>query len=234
MVLIREMHRELEKPESSELIVALDGMDNCQAERLIELLGDRVAHYKIGLELFTRYGPSFVKKVQEMERRVFLDVKYHDIPATVGRAVSAAVDLGIFMVNVHAAGGASMIEAAARANASGDTKLIAVTVLTSRGGGGVEEEVMRFAELARSSGADGVVAAVSEVEAIKRKCGGRFLTVTPGIRPAGAEHHDQVRVATPAEAVAAGSDYLVVGRAITGADDPLAAAETVLREMDHE
>ncbi len=213
------------------MIVALDGIDNREAEEIVEKLGDQIGFYKIGLELYTRYGPSFVRKIQDYGKGVFLDVKYHDIPATVGKAVTAAADLGVFMVNVHSAGGAAMIEAACRACESSDTRLIVVTVLTSRGGTGVEDEVLRAAGEAFDLGADGVVAAVSEVEAIKRKCGRPFLVVTPGIRPAGVSRNDQVRVATPAEAVRAGSDFLVVGRAITAATDPPAAARSILKEM---
>ncbi len=219
----------------AEMIVALDGMDDVAALRMVEKFGGDVKFYKIGLELFTRYGPRLVHEVHERGKSVFLDAKYHDIPATVAGAVSAAVDLGISLVNVHASGGREMLEAAVESRGSRDTRLIAVTVLTSRGGGGgVADEVLRLALQARDAGADGVVAAVGEVEMIKRSCGGEFLVITPGIRPAGAERHDQVRLATPAEAARVGSDFIVVGRAITTAEDPHAAAREILKEISGE
>lgn len=217
----------------TETIVALDGMTDGAALGLVDRLGDAVRHYKIGLELYTRYGPELVREIRGGGRRVFLDVKYHDIPATVERAVAAAAELGVFMVNVHAAGGAAMLEAAVRGRGPAPMKLIAVTVLTSEGGDGVEETVARRAILARDAGTDGVVAAVSEVASIRGACGEAFLTVTPGIRPAGVDRHDQARVATPAEAARAGSDYIVVGRAITAAADPVFAAGEILREVAH-
>jgi orotidine-5'-phosphate decarboxylase len=213
------------------MIVALDGMTDRAALGLIGRLGDAVRHYKVGLELYTRYGPDLVRAIQADGRRVFLDVKYHDIPATVERAVAAAAELEVFLVNVHAAGGAAMLEAAVRGRGGSGLRLIAVTVLTSKSGGHVEETVVRRAVRARDAGADGVVAAVGEVGAIRAACGEAFLTVTPGIRPAGADRHDQARVATPAEAVRAGSDYIVVGRAITAAADPVSAAREILGEV---
>lgn len=227
----------------AEVIVALDVPSADEARALVRRIGDRGDFYKVGLELYTRTGPDFVRELRSGGKRVFLDLKLHDIPATVGGAVRAAADLGARLLTVHASGGREMVAAAARAareagdGPEGRPRILAVTVLTSLddellsevAGEAVsaEEAVGRLAVLARDAGADGTVASVGECSAIKAACGEAFEVATPGIRLAGGETHDQKRVATPAEAAAAGSDYLVVGRAITRADDPAGALRKV-------
>lgn len=223
-----------------EVVVALDFPGTAQALETVRRLPGGT-WYKVGLELFSVAGPDFVRELAAAGHPVFLDLKLHDIPATVEGAVRAAGDLGARLLTVHASGGREMVEAASRAAAGAgpaeDTKILAVTVLTSLddellsevAGEAVsaEEAVGRLAVLARDAGADGTVASVGECSAIKAACGEGFEVATPGIRLAGGETHDQKRVATPAEAAAAGSDYLVVGRAITRADDPAGALRKV-------
>jgi orotidine-5'-phosphate decarboxylase len=211
------------------VLVALDGLPDRQALRLVDLLGDRVSTYKVGLELFTRYGPRLLRRIQERGREVFLDLKYHDIPATVGKAVEAACGLGPSLLTVHASGGREMLRAAVRGRAGSRTRLLAVTVLTSAGGVPAAR-VKSLARLAQEAGFDGVIASGREAAELKTMCGKEFLVVVPGIRPAGAAADDQARVTTPAEAVRAGADYLVVGRPITRAEDPARALEAILKE----
>ena len=222
------------------LIVALDVDDRDAALALAEPLAPHVAAFKVGKQLFTREGPALVRELRGTADGLFLDLKFHDIPNTVAGAVAAAADLGATLVNVHAQGGPRMIAAAAEALRGTRTKLLAVTVLTSlddadleRTGlaGPAEAAVVRLAALARDAGADGVVASPREIHAIRQACGPDFLVVTPGIRPADAASDDQARVATPSAAVAAGADYIVVGRPITRAPDPAAAAAAVVREI---
>ncbi len=222
-----------------QLLIALDVADGATAGRIAEDLRGTVGGYKIGSRLFTSEGPATVRAFSERGDRVFLDLKFHDIPNTVASAVRAAADLGVTLLDVHALGGAAMIEAAAAARPQ-DTRLLAITILTSHDesalariglSGSLAENVRRLALLARDAGADGVVASPQEVELIRQACGPDFLIVTPGIRPAGASHQDQARVATPQAALAAGASYLVVGRPITGATDPAAAARAIVREM---
>lgn len=213
---------------SDRLIVALDVPDLAEAALLLARLRPLVRWFKVGSELFTAAGPRAVALVLESGGRVFLDMKYHDIPQTVGRAVASAGRLGVSMVNVHAAGGEAMLRAAAGARGAG-VLLIGVTVLTS-----LQDDPLTVADQARrvqEAGLDGVVASAREAALIKQACGDRFLVVTPGIRPADAPEDDQRRTATPGEAVAAGSDFLVVGRPITAARDPAQAAERILDEM---
>jgi orotidine-5'-phosphate decarboxylase len=231
------------------LIVALDVDNADDARSMVRELRPSVGAFKIGLELFTAAGPGLVAEISE-NHRVFLDLKFHDIPNTVAAASAAAVRLGVWMLNVHAAGGAEMLRrtAAAVAEASHRTgaprpKLIAVTVLTStndeelRRTGvihGVERQVLNLAQLTAECGFDGVVASALEVEPIRRQSPDGFLIVTPGIRPAGkavGTADDQKRVMTPGAAIAAGSDYLVVGRPVTGAGDRLEAAESIVTEI---
>lgn len=225
-----------------EVVVALDHPGAAQALETVRRLPEGT-WYKVGLELFTAAGPEFVRELCAAGHPVFLDLKLHDIPATVEGAVRAAGDLGARLLTVHASGGREMVAAAARAareaggGREGRTRILAVTVLTSLddellsevAGEAVsaEEAVGRLAVLARDAGADGTVASVGECSAIKAACGETFEVATPGIRMAGGETHDQKRVATPAEAAAAGSDYLVVGRAITRADDPAGALRKI-------
>jgi len=222
------------------LIVALDFSSFDEAFSLVQKLQGRVGMFKVGKELFTREGPSAVRRIVDRGERVFLDLKFHDIQNTVARAVEAAVSLGASLINVHASGGRKMMQAAAEA-ASGNAAVIAVTVLTSlrdedvREAGfasGPAELVPRLARLALEAGLDGVVAAPTDAARLRRELGSDFLIVTPGIRPAGSTKDDQARIATPAEAVLQGADYIVVGRPITQAADPLNAAEAIVAEME--
>jgi orotidine-5'-phosphate decarboxylase len=223
------------------LIVALDVAAAEPARALVERLAGRVGMFKVGSQLFSAAGPALVREIVERGEQVFLDLKFHDIPNTVAGAVASAAGLGVALVDVHALGGRAMIEAAARARAGSSTRLLAITILTSHDreslaevglAGTVLDAVRRLAVLARDSGADGVVCSPHEAAAIRAACGPDLLIVTPGVRPAGAAAGDQARPATPAAALAAGADYLVVGRPIIGAADPAAAADDVVREME--
>jgi orotidine-5'-phosphate decarboxylase len=223
------------------LILPLDHPSAEEALELVDLLGETADFYKVGLELYTTAGPDVVRTLRERGKRVFLDLKLHDIPNTVRRAVQAAVKLDVEFLTVHASGGASMLRAA-RDAADGRVRLLGVTVLTSLTGAEVEEvwgreirsirdEVARLAELSVESGVDGIVCSVLEAEWLRRIVPPGFVIVTPGIRPAGADRQDQSRVATPADAVASGSDFLVVGRPVTRASDPRAALSALLAEI---
>lgn len=225
------------------LIVALDVKSKAAAARLVEQLGDAVSFYKIGSPLFTRCGPDIVRTLKQQGKKVFLDLKYHDIPNTVASAVAAAAELDVDLLTIHAGGGTAMIEAARNSVNGSATRILAVTLLTSFGADDVEkvwgkqlsslrEEVARIAQLAAGAGAHGVVASPLEAEALKRRHGPDFLVVTPGIRPAGADRNDQTRVATPADALRAGADYLVVGRPVIEADDPHAVVMQMHEEMN--
>ncbi|MSR21323.1 MAG: orotidine-5'-phosphate decarboxylase [Gemmatimonadetes bacterium] len=225
----------------AKVILALDTASATEAIRLVEALGEAADFYKVGLELYTRAGPSVVSELRARGKRVFLDLKLHDIPNTVVGAVAAASDLSIDLLTLHAAGGRAMLEAA-RGARTGPMRLVGVTVLTSlasedlraawgRDIDSVSAEVDRLADLAQASGLDGVVASAEEAAALRARHGAGFLLVVPGIRPAGTDRGDQKRVATPAAAVRAGADYLVVGRAVTSASDPSAALATVLSEV---
>jgi orotidine-5'-phosphate decarboxylase len=221
----------------TELIVALDLPSRARALEVVDRLGEEADFYKVGLELFTREGPGFVRELHDRGKRVFLDLKLLDIPNTVAGAVAAASDLGVDLLTLHAQGGPRMMEAAVD-RASPSTRLLAVTVLTSlspdeievvwgRPIGAVRREVLRLAEIARETGVDGVVASPLEAGELRGALGPEALVVTPGIRPAGADRHDQNRVATPEAAVAAGASHLVVGRAITRATDPREAFQSM-------
>jgi orotidine-5'-phosphate decarboxylase len=225
-----------------EVIVALDYPDADSAWALTERLPTDT-WFKVGLELFTAVGPSIVERLVTEGRQVFLDLKLHDIPNTVAGAVSSAGRLGVRLLTIHGSGGEDMLRAAssaaqnANAVSGSDLRLLAITVLTSLDDEGlrtvmgpqahVEETAGRLAGLARQAGVDGAVCSVNEARAVKIACGPEFLVVTPGIRLAGQSVDDQRRVATPDVACAAGADFLVVGRAITQADDPAAALATV-------
>lgn len=227
----------------SKLIVALDFAQPLQALSLIDQLNPQDCALKIGSELFTRSGPHFVQDIVSRGFRVFLDLKFHDIPHTVTQACHAAADLGVWMLTVHAAGGTAMLEAAGKAvSAYGEQrpKVVAVTVLTSLGeqdlpAVGVTDtlpiQVTRLAGLAQSCGLDGVVCSAQEVEQLKAHCGSDFLAVTPGIRLPGDAVHDQIRVITPQMAIAAGSDYLVMGRSITQAANPTSVIQRLLSDV---
>jgi orotidine-5'-phosphate decarboxylase len=222
------------------LIVALDVPTAPQATALVDRLAGQVGMFKVGSQLFTALGPDFVKDLVSRGEKVFLDLKYHDIPNTVAAAVGEASRLGVSLLTVHALGGRAMIEAAMGALPALGTRLLAVTVLTSHDqetlaqigvGGEVAEWVRRLAVLAREANADGVVASPHEVGLIREACGPEIVVVTPGVRPAGAARDDQARAATPAAALAAGADYLVVGRPIIEARDPAEAAAAIVTEM---
>jgi orotidine-5'-phosphate decarboxylase len=234
------------RPGSPEVIVALDFPDAEAAHRLVGMLPEDT-WYKVGLELFTRAGPPVVRRLVEEGRHVFLDLKLHDIPNTVAGATRAAAALGVRLLTLHASGGEAMLRAAADAAAEErdrsdtDTRLLAITVLTSIDdaalagvmgrGAEVEPTVGRLAGLARESGIDGAVSSVDECRAVKLACGEDFLVVTPGIRMAGETSADQRRVATPAVARAAGADFVVVGRSITRSPDPADALARIRAEL---
>jgi orotidine-5'-phosphate decarboxylase len=222
------------------LIVALDVPDAERAQALVDALADTVGMFKVGSQLFTAVGPGFVRELTRRGARVFLDLKFHDIPNTVGSAVAAAGALGAALLDVHALGGLEMMRAAVEARGTHRTRLLAITVLTSHDQASLERlgvvgplsgTVRRLALLAREAGMDGVVASPHEVGLIREACGPDFLVVTPGVRPSGASRGDQARPATPSSAVRAGATYLVVGRPITEAVDPAAAARTIVAEM---
>jgi orotidine-5'-phosphate decarboxylase len=227
----------------SPIIVALDYPDQVAALQMADRLDPTLCRVKVGKELFTRSGPTLVDALVKRNFDVFLDLKFHDIPNTVAAAVTAAADLGVWMVNVHASGGARMMTAAREALdkvGAGAPLLIAVTVLTSMGPDELREtgvddtpagQVMRLAQLARSSGMDGVVCSALETQQLAAMLGRDFVLVTPGIRPADAALDDQTRVATPAEALRNGSHYLVIGRPITRSAEPSERLRTILGEI---
>ncbi|MCU6709441.1 orotidine-5'-phosphate decarboxylase [Paenibacillus sp. J5C_2022] len=232
---------------AGKVMIALDYPDEASAKTLIKQLQGIPCYMKVGMQLFYAAGPSFVASLKEQGYYVFLDVKMHDIPNTVKGGSDSVTRLGVDMFNVHAAGGRAMMEAALEgvdaAIGAGQKKpdVIAVTQLTSTSqtmmneeigiSGSVEAAVIRYAELAQASGLDGVVAAPTEVIAVKSACGASFKTVTPGIRPFGVAAGDQSRIMTPGEALRQGTDYMVIGRAITAAQDPRAALESILEEL---
>lgn len=224
----------------AEIIVALDFASADDAMSMVDRLGSEGGFYKVGLELYTRAGPDFVRSLTETGRRVFLDLKLHDIPNTVVGGVCAAADLGVELLTVHCSGGRAMLEAAAE-GAAGRLEVVGVTLLTSlaaedveavwgRSGVDMGDEVLRLGVLAKEAGLSGVVASGSEVARLKAELGADFKVVTPGIRPAGSEAADQARVVTPAAAAASGSDYLVVGRPVTQAENPAAALRAIREE----
>ena len=219
--------------------VALDTADRATFERWAELFGPRVGVLKVGLEAFVRFGPPAVEAARRAGGRIFLDLKLHDIPNTVAGAVRAARELGADYLTVHAGGGPAMLEAAARA-AEERLAILAVTVLThlderelARVGlpGSAAERALAWARLAREAGCAGVVCSPQELAALRPELPRPFRLVTPGIRPAGAEAGDQKRTATPAAALGAGADLLVIGRPLTGAPDPLAALDALAAEL---
>ena len=230
------------------ILVALDVESAAKAVDLANLLRGSVGGFKIGKQLFTAAGPAMVRELTSRGDRVFLDLKFHDIPNTVAGAIQSAVSTGAWMVNVHCSGGCAMMKAAAEAAAKASAKssqerplVIGVTVLTSMNDQALKEigvetpmldQVVRLATLAKTSGLDGVVASPQEVRAIRKACGDQFEIVTPGIRPADQQgKDDQARTMTPAEAIEAGATYLVIGRPITAAPDPKSAAEQILATL---
>jgi orotidine-5'-phosphate decarboxylase len=214
----------------------------------VHKLKAHVGYFKVGLQLFTKEGPELVRSIRARGGRIFLDVKYHDIPNTVARACEAAVSLNIDFINVHALGGKAMLKAAAQSVAETSARmrlpkprLLAVTVLTSHDArslgqevglkGRPSAEVRRLALMAQAAGCDGVVCSPLEIKLVREACGPGFVIVTPGVRQAGADRQDQKRTLTAGEALAAGADYLVVGRPITGAADPMAAVRLLAEDM---
>ena len=233
----------MSKPIKSPVIVALDYAQRADAESLADRLDPALCRVKVGKELFTRAGPELVRALVGRGFEVFLDLKFHDIPNTTAAAVAAAAELGVWMVNVHAAGGPAMLAAARKSLdpfGADAPLLIGVTVLTSMDAeqlhatgiaGEPAQQVLRLARLAHENGLDGVVCSAQEAPLLRAQLPQPFALVTPGIRPSGSAGDDQSRIATPAQAVADGSDYLVVGRPITRSADPLQALRAILREL---
>ena len=227
---------------SSPIIVALDFPNEKEALKLVDQLEPGRCRLKVGKELFTRSGPDFVKKLVNRNFDVFLDLKFHDIPNTVARACQAGADLGVWMINVHAMGGRKMMEAAREALPSNDSnpKLIAVTVLTSMGAEDLTEigltnspaeQVKHLAALTNDCGLDGVVCSPQEISLLRETLDTSFELITPGIRPEWSVTGDQKRIMTPAQAMQAGGNYMVIGRPITQADDPMQALEKIEQEL---
>ncbi len=231
------------KKAAEKIIVAVDFPNRKDAEKLFVQLKGQAVYYKIGLEIFVNYGWKYVEDVKKMGARVFLDLKFHDIPNTVSGAVAAACEHEIDIVNIHALGGFEMMQRSAEAvrKSGKNTKLIAVTILTSHDQGVLDEElkiknsipdqVVHLALLAKKAGLDGVVCSPQEVKIIREAIPGDFLIVTPGVRPAEADLNDQKRVYTPAQAIREGADYLVIGRPITQANNPSVAFEAIVSEI---
>jgi orotidine-5'-phosphate decarboxylase len=224
------------------LIIALDVSHASEARKIVSEIGDAASTYKVGKQLFTAEGPQVVRDLVASGRKVFLDLKFHDIPNTVAGAVKSAAQLNVSMLTVHASGGSKMLRAAADASAQSSSKplILAVTVLTSLSDAdlqelglpvGVADQVLRLAGIARNAGIGGIVASPHEAQSLRRNLGEGFVIVTPGVRPAGSEAGDQARVTTPADALRAGATHLVVGRPITGAPNPAQAAKHILEEM---
>lgn len=229
----------------AELIVALDVQSRAEAVDKVKLIGDAVGFYKIGLELYTAEGPDVVKAIKDLGKKVFLDLKFHDIPRTVERAVRSGGGLGVDLMTIHSVGGKEMIKAAHDAAAefgTGAPKILAVTVLTSLDQADLEDigvigrspadQVEAMARFAVANGADGLVCSPREVGTLAKALKTGTLFITPGVRPAGSAVGDQKRVATPGDAVRDGATHLVVGRPILGAVDPVSAARSIRMEMD--
>jgi orotidine-5'-phosphate decarboxylase len=225
------------------LIVALDVPSATQARQLVQSIGDSASTFKIGKQLFTAEGPNLVRDLVASGKKVFLDLKYHDIPNTVAAAVRSAADLRVSMLTVHASGGSKMLKAAAEAAAQSPVQpmVLAVTVLTSLSDADLQEigvagtvlsQVLRLGTLARSAGCGGLVASAKEAAELRRELGEGFAIVTPGVRPAGSAAGDQARVVTPADAIAAGASHLVVGRPIIEAVDPAKAAADIVADIE--
>jgi len=230
------------------LIVALDFDSLKKAEKFVDLLEDDVTTYKVGLQLFTKEGYRSLNMLKKRNKKIFLDLKFHDIPNTVVGAVSSVLEHGVDMLTIHAMGGFDMMESVAkliwqrRENKSHAPKIFAVTLLTSLDSAflqdiigatsrSVQEEVLILAQAARSAGIDGVVASPLEVKMLRKKCGDELLILTPGIRPKGSEKNDQQRSATPFDAIKDGADYIVVGRPITASEKPKSVVKSILKEI---
>jgi len=225
----------------NKIIIPLD-LDHSSAINIAKKLNPDLCRLKVGSQLFTSSGPKIISELNDLKFDIFLDLKFYDIPNTVYESVKSAVDLGVWMVNVHASGGAKMLESAKKAieSANSSTILIAVTILTSfskenlenLGISDLDKHILNLGKLAYDCGLDGVVCASTDTQSIKKNFGKNFLAVTPGIRPAWSSLDDQSRVSTPVEALRNGSDFLVIGRPITGSKDPVKALERIYKEMD--
>jgi len=225
----------------NKIIIPLD-LDHSSAINIAKKLNPDLCRLKVGSQLFTSSGPKIISELNDLKFDIFLDLKFYDIPNTVYESVKSALDLGVWMVNVHASGGAKMLESAKKAieSANSSTILIAVTVLTSfskenmenLGISDLDKHILNLGKLAYDCGLDGVVCASTDTQSIKKNFGKNFLAVTPGIRPAWSSLDDQSRVSTPVEALRNGSDFLVIGRPITGSKDPVKALERIYKEMD--
>ena len=225
---------------TNRIIIPLD-MEYTSAVSIADKLDPNICRLKVGNQLFTSSGPKIVKTLHDKGFEIFLDLKFHDIPNTVYESVRSAANLGVWMINVHASGGSKMLDASKKALEGFDKPplLVGVTILTSIseeilteiGFNNLDKQVMRLTKLAERSGLDGVVCAASDATKVKQTCGESFLTVTPGIRPRDADLNDQSRTSTPKEAIANGSDFLVIGRPITGSEDPTNALENIYKEV---
>ena len=225
---------------TNRIIIPLD-MEYTSAVSIADKLDPNICRLKVGNQLFTSSGPKIVKTLHDKGFEIFLDLKFHDIPNTVYESVRSAANLGVWMINVHASGGSKMLDASKKALEGFDKPplLVGVTILTSIseeilteiGFNNLDKQVMRLTKLAERSGLDGVVCTASDASKVKQTCGESFLTVTPGIRPKDADLNDQSRTSTPKEAIANGSDFLVIGRPITGSEDPTNALENIYKEV---
>ena len=225
---------------TNRIIIPLD-MEYTSAVSIADKLDPKICRLKVGNQLFTSSGPKIVKTLHDKGFEIFLDLKFHDIPNTVYESVRSAANLGVWMINVHASGGSKMLDASKKALEGFDKPplLVGVTILTSIseeilteiGFNNLDKQVKRLTKLAQRSGLDGVVCAASDASKVKQTCGESFLTVTPGIRPKDADLNDQSRTSTPKEAIANGSDFLVIGRPITGSEDPTNALEKIYKEV---
>lgn len=228
------------------LIVALDVPTIEKAEKIVDELGELVKQYKIGLQLFTKFGPNAVRILKDRGKRIFLDLKLHDIPNTVVGALNAIIDMDVDMLTVHTLGGFEMMESAQKVIWESKSKkplILGVTILTSLDGAflqdflGVDKsmrsQIIDLAVLAKSAGLGGVVASPKEVSLIKKQCGKDFIVVSPGVRPKGVKSNDQRRIETPEKAIASGADYIVVGRPITKAKDKRERAESIIEEIEN-
>ena len=233
---------------AEKIIIALDFPELEKAMELVDLLGEKCQTYKVGSELFTAAGPKVIEKLSSLGKEVFLDLKFHDIPNTVGSSARVCAGMGVKMFNVHASGGSAMMKKAKEESLYASQELgkkpplvLAVTVLTSMTSdilvdelkilSSAKNQVIHYVRLAEDSGLDGVVCSPFEVKAVREHCSKDFVIVTPGIRPAGSTADDQKRIKPPAEALKDGSDYLVIGRPVTKSDDPLGSLEKILQEI---
>lgn len=225
---------------AEKIIVALDVPDEAGAAKLLDQLGDAIGYYKVGLQLFTKCGPKILERVRATGARLFLDLKFHDIPNTVQHAVESACALGVDMMTIHLSGGGEMIAAAAKGAGSSKALILGVTVLTSSSRetlrevaveSEVEQQVLRLAALGLGNGVRGVVASPLEIKPLRERFGTDLTIVTPGVRPSWAAANDQQRVLTPREAIQAGASHLVIGRPITAAANPREAAARIIEEI---